>query len=97
MAKNKKLTQDQLDQLDGLCEDFIVAGDDLMSYIDEVISKRNDGYSVVTALKKTIVNLQEKISKLTDVAESNDWDSLCDDYEGNFLYEEDDGDDDEDE
>lgn len=97
MAKNKKLTQDQLDQLDGLCEDYIIAGDELMSYIDEVISKRNDGYSVVTALKKTIINLQEKISKLTDVAESNDWDSLGDDYEGNFLYEEDDGDDDEDE
>jgi len=97
MAKNKKLTQDQLDQLDGLCEDFIVAGDDLMAYMDEVISKSNDGYSTVTALKKTINNLQEKIGKLTDVAESNDWDSLSDDYENNFLYDEDDGDDDDDE
>ena len=81
MAKSKNLTQDQLDHLDTFCNDFISAGEDLKTYLDEVISKRNDGYSIVAALKEKISEVQIKVSKLSDVAESNKWDLLIDDDE----------------
>ena len=97
MARSKKLTQDQLDHLDTLCEDYIIAGDDLKAYLEEIITKRNDGYVVIKTLNTLMDKLQDKISKLSEVAETGDWDSLLDDYEGNMLYDEDDGNDDDDE
>jgi len=97
MARSKKLTQDQLDQLDTLCEDYIIAGDDLKAYLEEIITKRSDGYVVIKTLNTLINKLQDKISTLSEIAESGDWDSLLDDYEGHITYDEDDGNDDDDE
>lgn len=82
MAKSKVLTQDQLDQLDTFCSNFIESGDELKTYLEEVISKRNDGYSVVYAIREQVSKLQDKIFKLSQVAESNTWDDLED--EGSY-------------
>ena len=81
MAKSKVLTQDQLDQLDTFCSNFIESGDELKTYLEEVISKRNDGYGIVRSIREQITTLQDKIFKLSQVVETNNWDELDDDEE----------------
>lgn len=95
MAKSKVLTQDQLDQLDTFCSDFIEAGDELKTYLEEVISKRNDGYSVVVSLREQITTLQDKIYKLSNIAENNKWE-LLEDEDGSDYTDHSYGDNDED-
>lgn len=94
MAKSKRLTEDQLTSLDLFCNDYCIASDELINYIDEVISKKNDGYIIVSKLKESIKELQEKICKLADAAESNDWSSLEDEDDGDYISGEDDDDED---
>lgn len=94
MAKSKKLTEDQLNTLDMFCNDYCLASDDLINYIDEVIGKKNDGYIIVSKLKESIKELQEKIGKLVDVAETNDWELLEDEDEEYIDPDDDDSDDD---
>lgn len=84
MAKSKVLTQDQLDQLDTFCSNFIESGDELKTYLEEVISKRNDGYGIVRSIREQITTLQDKIFKLSQVVETNNWDELDDDEEGGY-------------
>lgn len=73
MARQKKLTEDQLDQLDTYCNDFIGASDELRSYLNDIITKSNDGYIIVNAIKAQMETLEETISKLSEVVESNNW------------------------
>ena len=73
MARQKKLTEDQLDQLDTYCNDFIGASDELRSYLNDIITKSNDGYVIVNAIKAQMETLEETISKLSEVVESNNW------------------------
>lgn len=73
MARQKKLTEDQLDELDTYCNDFISASDELRSYLNDIITKSNDGFIIVNAIKVQMENLEETISKLSEVVESNNW------------------------
>ena len=73
MERQKKLTEDQLDQLDTYCNDFIGASDELRSYLNDIITKSNDGYVIVNAIKAQMETLEETISKLSEVVESNNW------------------------
>ena len=73
MARQKKLTEDQLDQLDTYCNDFIGASDELRSYLNDIITKSNDGYVIVNAIKAQMESLEETISKLSEVVETNNW------------------------
>lgn len=73
MARQKKLTEDQLDQLDTYCNDFIGASDELRNYLNDIITKSNDGYVIVNAIKAQMESLEETISKLSEVVETNNW------------------------
>lgn len=73
MARQKKPTQDQLDQLDIYCNDYIGASDELRSYLNDIISKSNDGYVIVNAIKAQMESLEETIIKLSQVVERNNW------------------------
>ena len=73
MARQKKLTEDQLDQLDTYCNDCIGASDELRNYLNDIITKSNDGYVIVNAIKAQMESLEETISKLSEVVESNNW------------------------
>lgn len=73
MARQKKITEDQLDQLDTYCNDFIGASDELRSYLNDIITKSNDGYIIVNAIKEQMSNLEETISKLSEVVGTNNW------------------------
>ena len=86
MARQKKLTEDQLDQLDTYCNDFIGASDELRSYLNDIITKSNDGYVIVNAIKAQMETLEETISKLSEVVESNNWEM----YDNIDIEEEDD-------
>ena len=86
MARQKKLTEDQLDQLDTYCNDFIGASDELRNYLNDIITKSNDGYVIVNAIKAQMESLEETISKLSEVVESNNWEM----YDNIDIEEEDD-------
>ena len=73
MARQKKITEDQLDQLDTYCNDFIGASDELRNYLNDIITKSNDGFIIVNAIKEQMSNLEETISKLSEVVETNNW------------------------
>lgn len=73
MARQKKPTQDQLDQLDIYCNDYIGASDELRSYLNDIISKSNDGHVIVNAIKAQMESLEETIIKLSQVVERNNW------------------------
>lgn len=73
MARQKKITEDQLDQLDTYCNDFIGASDELRNYLNDIITKSNDGYIIVNAIKAQMETLEETISKLSEVVETNNW------------------------
>lgn len=73
MARQKKLTQDQIEQLDYLCNDFIIASEELHEYINDIIIKSNDGYVIVNAIKGQMETLKDTISKLSEVVETNNW------------------------
>lgn len=73
MARQKKITEDQLDQLDTYCNDFIGASDELRNYLNDIITKSNDGFIIVNAIKEQMSNLEETIAKLSEVVETNNW------------------------
>lgn len=73
MARQKKLTQDQIEQLDYLCNDFIIASEELREYLNDIIIKSNDGYVIVNAIKGQMDTLKDTISKLSEVVETNNW------------------------
>jgi hypothetical protein len=91
MARQKKLTEDQIEQLDSYASDFVIASEELRDYLNDIITKSNDGYVIVNAIKTQLENLEDTISKLSDVVETNNWEV----YDNIDI--EDDGSDDEDE
>lgn len=91
MARQKKLTEDQIEQLDSYASDFVIASEELRDYLNDIITKSNDGYVIVNAIKAQLENLEDTISKLSDVVETNNWEV----YDNIDI--EDDGSDDEDE
>jgi len=91
MARQKKLTEDQIEQLDSYASDFVIASEELRDYLNDIITKSNDGYVIVNAIKTQLETLEDTISKLSDVVETNNWEV----YDNIDI--EDDGSDDEDE
>ena len=91
MARQKKLTEDQIEQLDSYASDFVIASEELRDYLNDIITKSNDGYVIVNAIKAQLENLEDTISKLSDVVETNNWEV----YDNIDI--EDDGSDDDDE
>jgi ribosomal protein S13 len=91
MARQKKLTEDQIEQLDSYASDFVIASEELRDYLNDIITKSNDGYVIVNAIKAQLETLEDTISKLSDVVETNNWEV----YDNIDI--EDDGSDDEDE
>lgn len=73
MARQKKLTDDQIEQLDYYCNDFVSASDDLRSYLNDIINKSNGGYAIVNAIKIQLENIEDTIKKLPEVADTNNW------------------------
>jgi hypothetical protein len=73
MARQKKLTEDQIEQLDYLCSDFIIASEELREYLNDIITKSNDGYTIVNAIKTQMDALEDTVSKLSEVVETNNW------------------------
>jgi hypothetical protein len=73
MARIKRLTDDQYEQLDIYCNDLVIASEELRNYLNDVISKSNHGYIIVNAIKKQMEKLEETIAKLPDVVMSNNW------------------------
>jgi hypothetical protein len=91
MARQKKLTEDQIEQLDSYASDFVIASEELRDYLNDIIKKSNDGYVIVNAIKAQLEGLEDTISKLSEVVETNNWEV----YDNIDI--EDDGSDDEDE
>lgn len=73
MARQKKLTEDQIEQLDYLCSDFIIASEEVREYLNDIITKSNDGHVIVNAIKAQMETLEDTISKLSEVVETNNW------------------------
>jgi len=78
MARQKKLTEDQIEQLDSYASDFVIASEELRDYLNDIITKSNDGYVIVNAIKTQLENLEDTISKLSDVVEANNWEMYDD-------------------
>lgn len=91
MARQKKLTEDQIEQLDSYASDFVIASEELRDYLNDIVKKSNDGYVIVNAIKAQLEGLEDTISKLSEVVETNNWEV----YDNIDI--EDDGSDDEDE
>lgn len=73
MARQKKLTEDQIEQLDSYASDYVLASEELRFYLNDIISKSNDGYVIVNAIKAQLEGLEDTISKLSEVVETNTW------------------------
>lgn len=73
MARQKKLTEDQIEQLDSYASDFVIASEELRDYLNDIITKSNDGYVIVNAIKAQLEGLEDTISKLSEVVETNNW------------------------
>ena len=92
MARQKKLTDDQIEQLRVYCDDLVTSSDELRSYLNDIFNKSTYGYVVVNALIKQLEHIEEVIQKLPDTADTNNWE-LYDDMD---IYEDSDNDSDND-
>jgi repressor of nif and glnA expression len=89
MARQKKLTEDQIEQLDSYTSDFVIASEELRAYLNDIIAKSNDGYVIVNAIKLQMEGLEDIISKLSEVVETNKWEL----YDNIDIDDSDEGDD----
>lgn len=82
MYKSKQLTEDQIDMLETLSNDFIAVSDVLHSYLKEIVKGNEDCDRLCTMI--TIV--QDKVSVLTKTATENSWENLFESDEENNLF-----------